>query len=271
MNLKLRNPLVFFDLETTGINVATDRIVEYSFLKVMPNGEKQSRTDRINPSVPIPLETSLIHGIYDEDVKDKPLFKSVAKTLAQFLEGCDLAGFNVLRFDLPLLVEEFLRAGVNFDTTSRKVVDAQRIFHLMEPRTLSAAYKFYCQKDLKNAHSAEADTIATFEVLDAQVAHYKQTSVEDKAGNVTFPVQNDMKVLHDLTSSNLVDFAGRLVYDAKGVAVFNFGKHKNVPVIDVLKKEPQYYDWIMNGDFPLNTKQKLTEIKLSQAALLKNK
>jgi DNA polymerase-3 subunit epsilon len=271
MNLKLRNPLVFFDLETTGINISTDRIVEYSFLKVMPNGEKITKTERINPGVPIPLETSLIHGIYDEDIKDKPGFKQVAKTLATFLEGCDLAGFNILRFDLPLLVEEFLRAGINFDASARKVVDAQRIFHLMEPRTLSAAYKFYCKKDLKNAHSAEADTLATFEVLDAQVEHYKETPLEDKDGKVTYPVQNDMKALHDLTASNLVDFAGRLVYDANGVAVFNFGKHKNVSVLEVLKKEPQYYDWIMNGDFPLNTKQKLTEIKLSQAALLKNK
>jgi DNA polymerase III subunit epsilon len=263
MNLKLKNPLVFFDLETTGINVAKDRIVECSFLKIMPNGEKTTFNKRVNPQMPIPLESSLIHGIYEEDIKDAPPFKQIAKTLANLLEGCDLAGFNVIKFDVPMLIEEFLRAGINFDIGNRKIVDAQRIFHLMEPRNLSAAYKFYCHKDLENAHSAEADNLATFEVLDAQVEFYKEKAVKDKEGKIIYPIQNDMKILHELTLSAIVDFAGRMAYNSEGVIVFNFGKHKNVPVLDVLQKEPMYYDWMMKGDFPLNTKQKLTEIKLS--------
>jgi DNA polymerase-3 subunit epsilon len=264
MNLKLRNPLAFFDLETTGTNITTDRIVEIAVVKVMPNGEQLTKTTRINPTIPIPYEVSLIHGIYDEDVQDKPTFKQIAKELANFLEGADLAGFNILKFDLPMLAEEFLRAGVEFDPSARKVVDVQRIFHLMEPRTLSAAYKFYCQKELVNAHSALADTIATFEVLDAQVEYYKEVAVNGKDGVPFYPVQNDIQALHNLTASNMVDFAGRIVLDDKGVPIFNFGKHKGVPVLEVFKKEPTYYDWMMNGDFPLNTKQKLTQIRLSQ-------
>ncbi|WP_448518366.1 exonuclease domain-containing protein [Rhodoflexus sp.] len=264
MNLKLRNPLAFFDLETTGTNITTDRIVEIAVVKVMPNGEKITKEIRVNPMIPIPLEASLIHGIYDDDVKDKPTFKQIAKELANFLEGADLAGFNVLKFDLPMLAEEFLRAGVEFDPSTRKVVDAQRIFHMMEPRTLSAAYKFYCKKELVNAHSALADTIATFEVLDAQVEYYKDVLLTDKNGNSYYPIQNDMQALHNLTASNMVDFAGRIILDDNGTPVFNFGKHKGVPVLEVLKKEPTYYDWMMNGDFPLNTKQKLTQIRLSQ-------
>ncbi|MCS7019377.1 MAG: 3'-5' exonuclease [Cytophagales bacterium] len=264
MNLKLRNPLAFFDLETTGTNITTDRIVEIAIVKVLPNGEKITKEMRINPTIPIPYESSLIHGIYDEDVKDKPTFKQIAKDLANFLEGADLAGFNILKFDLPMLAEEFLRAGVAFDPSARKIVDVQRIFHLMEPRTLSAAYKFYCQKELVNAHSALADTLATFEVLDAQVEYYKDVALLDKDGKPYYPVQNDVQALHNLTASNIVDFAGRIVLDEKGVAVFNFGKYKGVPVLEALKKEPSYYDWMMNGDFPLNTKQKLTQIRLSQ-------
>jgi DNA polymerase-3 subunit epsilon len=264
MNLKLRNPLAFFDLETTGTNITTDRIVEIAVVKVMPNGERLIKELRINPTIPIPYEASLIHGIYDEDVQDKPTFKQIAKDLANFLEGADLAGFNILKFDLPMLAEEFLRAGIEFDPSARKVVDVQRIFHLMEPRTLSAAYKFYCQKELVNAHSALADTIATFEVLNAQVEYYKDVKMQDKNGKEFYPVQNDVQALHNLTASNMVDFAGRIVLDDKGVPVFNFGKYKGVPVLEVFKKEPSYYDWMMNGDFPLNTKQKLTQIRLSQ-------
>jgi DNA polymerase III subunit epsilon len=271
MNLKLRNPLVFFDLETTGINIATDRIVEICLLKVFPSGERTVHTERLNPQVPIPTEASLIHGIYDDDVKDKPTFKQAARNLAAMLEGADLAGFNVLKFDLPLLVEEFLRAGINFDPSSRKVVDVQRIYHLMEPRNLSAAYKFYCAKKLENAHSAEADTLATYEILDAQVKFYEGTTLEDKNGNAVAPIQNDVQALHDLAASNQVDFAGRIALDSKGVPIFNFGKHKNVPVAEVLRREPQYYDWMMQGDFPLNTKQKLTEIKLGLSSLAKNR
>ena len=180
------------------------------------------------------------------------------------LEGADLAGFNIVRFDVPLLVEEFLRAGVDFDISKRKFIDAQRIFHLMEPRNLTAAYKFYCGKNLEDAHTAEADAMATFEVLDAQIAMYEGVAIKDKRNKDYYPVQNDMKALHELTASTIVDFAGRMVYNDKGVIVFNFGKYKDQAVLDILKKDPSYFDWMMKGDFPLNTKQKLTEIKLSQ-------
>jgi len=264
MNLKLRNPLVFFDLETTGINTVTDRIVEISMVKVMPNGEKIIKTYKVNPTIPIPKETTKIHGISDEDVKDAPTFKTLAKEISKFLEGCDLAGYNMLRFDVPLLVEEFLRVDINFDVSNRKLVDAQRIFYLMEPRTLTAAVKFYCGKELMDAHSAEADTLATFDVLDAQVAKYEGVEIKDRNGKLYAPVINDIEKLHDLSASNMVDLAARMVYNNQGVAVFNFGKHKNRPVLDVLKAEPNYYDWMMKSDFALNTKQKLTEIKLSQ-------
>jgi DNA polymerase-3 subunit epsilon len=242
MHLKLKNPLAFFDLETTGINIVIDRIVELAVVKVLPNGEQQTFYQKINPTIPIPFETSLIHGIYDPDVADCPTFKSIAKNLANFLEGADLAGFNVVKFDIPMLVEEFLRAGINFDCSHRKIVDAQKIFHLMEPRTLSAAYKFYCKKELTDAHTALADTLATFQVLDAQIAHYEGVMIKDKKGNDYAPVQNDVKALHDISVSNFVDFASRMVYDEKGVAVFNFGKHKGRPVTEVFQIEPTYYD-----------------------------
>ncbi|GAL83395.1 DNA polymerase III subunit epsilon [Sporocytophaga myxococcoides] len=262
MGLNLKKPLAFFDLETTGTNITNDRIVEISVLKVMPNNEQIIKTTRINPTIPIPLESSLIHGIYDEDVKDKPTFKSVAAQFATMLQGCDLAGFNILRFDVPVLVEEFLRAGVDFDITNRKMVDAQRIYHLMEPRNLSAAYKYYCNKDLEGAHSAEADTIATFEVLKAQILKYEGCTIKDGDGKEFIPVKNDMNALHELTASQFVDLAGRMVLNDKGEEVFNFGKYKNMKVTDVLQKDPSYYDWMMKGDFALSTKKKLTEIKL---------
>ncbi len=264
MTLNLRNPLVFFDLETTGVNVAEDRIVEYAFIKLMPDGEQISKVGRINPERPIPSATTLIHGISDEDVKDKPTFKQIAKTLAQFLEGCDLAGFNVVRFDVPILAEEFLRANLNFDMQRRKIVDLQTIFHLMEPRNLSAAFKFYCGKEMQNAHSAEADTQVCLDILVAQVERYEGQVRKDRNGEEYVPVRNDMETLAALSRSNRVDLAGRLVYNPEGVPVFNFGKHKNTPVLEVLSKNPQYYDWMMRGSFPLETKQKLTEIKLSQ-------
>ena len=262
MELNLKNPLTFFDLETTGTNVVQDRIVEISVVKVMPDGEIITKTNKINPTVPIPIETSVIHGIYDEDVKDAPTFKNIAKSLAQFLEGSDLAGFNILKFDVPLLVEEFLRVDVDFDVSKRKLIDAQKIFHMMEKRTLSAAYKFYCGKTLDNAHSAEADTLATLEVLKAQVEMYNGQEVVDNLGNKLGVMENDMATLHKLSASNLVDLAGRMVYNAERQEVFNFGKHKDVPVSEVFKKEPSYYDWMMRGDFPQDTKRKLTEIKL---------
>lgn len=264
MNLKLKNPLAFFDLETTGINISRDRVVEISILKVFPNGEKEKRTDLVNPGIPIPDETSLIHGIYDKDVKDAPTFKDIAKALIIFLEGCDLAGFNILRFDVPVLVEEFLRAGINFDISKRKLIDSQKIFHLMEKRNLSAAYRFYCKKTLENAHSAEADTLATYEILLKQIEMYDGQEVEDMKGNKLGVIQNDMDAVHKITLQKMVDLAGRMVYNDKGEEVFNFGKHKGKRVLDVFSKEPMYYDWIQKNDFSLDTKRKLTEIKLKQ-------
>ena len=250
MQLNLRNPLVFFDLETTGIDIAKDRIVEISMVKVMPNGEEIVKTRRINPGMPIPPESTAIHGMTDEDVKDCPKFKEIAKSLAAQIEGCDLAGFNSNRFDIPMLAEEFLRAGVDVDLNRRKFIDVQTIFHKMEQRNLTAAYKFYCNKDLANAHSAEADTMATYEVLKAQLDRYPE-------------LENDVNFLSKYSSfTNNVDFAGRMVYNEKGQEVINFGKYKGRLVEEVLKSDPSYYAWIMNGDFPLNTKKMLTEIRL---------
>lgn len=250
MQLNLKNPLVFFDLETTGIDIAKDRIVEISMVKVMPNGEEIVKTRRINPGMPIPPESTAIHGITDEDVKDCPKFKEIAKSLAAQIEGCDLAGFNSNRFDIPMLAEEFLRAGVDVDLNRRKFIDVQTIFHKMEQRNLTAAYKFYCNKDLANAHSAEADMMATYEVLKAQLDRYPE-------------LENDVNFLSKYSSfTNNVDFAGRMVYNEKGQEVINFGKYKGRVVEEVLKSDPSYYAWIMNGDFPLNTKKMLTEIRL---------
>ena len=250
MQLNLKNPLVFFDLETTGIDIAKDRIVEISMVKVMPNGQEIVKTRRINPGMPIPPESTAIHGITDEDVKDCPKFKEIAKSLAAQIEGCDLAGFNSNRFDIPMLAEEFLRAGVDVDLNRRKFIDVQTIFHKMEQRNLTAAYKFYCNKDLANAHSAEADTMATYEVLKAQLDRYPE-------------LENDVNFLSKYSSfTNNVDFAGRMVYNEKGQEVINFGKYKGRLVEEVLKSDPSYYAWIMNGDFPLNTKKMLTEIRL---------
>lgn len=251
MQLNLKNPLVFFDLETTGTNITTDRIVEISYLKVMPNGEEVSKTYRVNPEMHIPEQASQVHGIYDNDVADCPTFKELAKVLAREFEGCDLAGYNSNRFDIPLLAEEFERVGVNIDLSKRKFVDVQVIFHKMEQRTLSAAYKFYCKKDLENAHSADADTRATYEVLKAQLDRYPQ-------------LQNDVAALSEMTCNRNVDFAGRIVYNDKDEEVFNFGKYKGMRVVDVLHRDPGYYSWIMNGDFALNTKRVLTNIRLRE-------
>lgn len=262
MNLKLKNPLIVFDLETTGTNIIRDRIVEISMLKLDPCGERVIRTERINPTIPIPQESSLIHGIYEKDVKDSPTFKDLSSSLAQFFKGADLAGFNLLRFDLPVLMEEFLRADVSIDFSKRKVIDAQKIFHMMEKRNLSAAYKFYCDKDLTNAHSAEADTIATFEVLDAQVERYEDEEVKDLLGNTLGIFENDFDKINSLFNSKMVDYTGRLTYNNKGDIVFNFGKFKDKKVTAVLEREPQYYDWIMNSEFSLDLKRKLTSIKL---------
>lgn len=253
MELNLRNPLVFFDLETTGTDTAKDRIVEISILKINPNGTEETRTKLINPGIPIPQASTDVHGITDEDVKDAPQFKQIAKSLAEFMEGCDIAGFNSSRFDVPLLAEEFLRAGVDYDFSKRKMIDVQIIYHKKEQRTLEAALKFYCGKELTDAHSAEADTRATYEVLKGQLKMYPD-------------LENDVDFLAKEFASynNNVDLAGRIIYDEDGVEVFNFGKHKGRSVVDVLKKEPSFFAWIMDADFPLNTKQVLTRIKLRE-------
>lgn len=262
MKLNLRNPLCIFDLETTGTNITQDRIIEIAVVKMMPNGEILRKANVLNPAIPIPAESTIFHGLTDEDVKGKPTFKEVAKEYARFMEGADLAGFNVLKFDIPMLVEEFLRAGVEFDYSRKKIVDAQKIFHMMEKRTLSAAYKFYLNKELVDSHTAEADTEATMEVIIAQVERYDGQPVTDSLNRKIGEIKNDIEVLSKLTSSELVDLAGRMLRNDKGEEVFNFGKHKNKVVTAVLKEEPAYYDWMMNGDFPLDTKRKLTEIKL---------
>jgi DNA polymerase III subunit epsilon len=250
MFIDLQRPLIFFDIESTGTNISTDRMVEICLIKLHPDGSEERLTERFNPEMPIPANISQIINITDEDLKDCPKFGERAHELARFLEDCDFAGFNSNRFDFPMLVEEFMRAGVDFDTDSRKFIDVMRIFHVMEPRNLGAAYKFYCDKNLENAHSAEADTSATLEVFRAQLARYEQ-------------LENNVDSLHKVSGqSNFVDLAGRMVYDAAGKEVFNFGKHKGKVVTDVLKREPAYYDWMMNGEFPLQTKKMLTRIRL---------
>jgi DNA polymerase III subunit epsilon len=268
--MKINKPIAFFDLETTGVNVSTDRIIEISIVRVSPPDEKvEIKTFRVNPGMPIPDQSSSIHGIYDKDVADKPKFAEIAKEVFQFMKDCDLGGFNSIRFDIPLLIEEFFRAEIDFDISKRKLIDAQRIFHLMEPRTLGAAYKFYCNKDLENAHSAEADTLATYHILKAQIERYADKQVKDAEGKVIIPIKNDMQVLHDFSVGNMVDLAGRMVMSDKGVELFNFGKYKGMKVSDTLLKDPMYYDWIMKGDFPQDTKKKLTAIKLKNFGGLK--
>lgn len=247
MKLQLTRPIAFIDLETTGINITTDRIVELAIVKILQDGSKQVKRKLINPLMPIPATSSAIHGITDEMVKDAPSFKQVANEIKQFIEGCDLGGYNSNRFDIPMLIEEFLRVGIDFTVEGKKLLDVQKIFHLMEQRTLSAAYKFYCNKTLEGAHGAETDANATWEVLEAQLERYPQ-------------IGNDVESIVKFTGEDdIVDFARRFVKD-KGIEVFNFGKHKGKPVTQVLKEEPQYYDWMMKGDFPINTKQKLTEM-----------
>lgn len=263
MLLQLKNPVVVLDLETTGMNIVTDRIVEIALLKIHIDGSEEEKLMLINPEIPIPPEVSQIHGIRDEDVKDKPTFKEVAKTLAKFMEGCDLCGFNSNRFDIPLLAEEFIRADVDIDLKKHKFIDVQAIFHKMEKRTLAAAFKFYCNKELVDAHSAMADTKATYEVLKAQLDMYKDVVFDDGKGVKTIPIVNDMEKLSEFSSYDQnVDFVGRIVYDEKGVEVFNFGKNKGVPVEKVLREQPGYYGWMMDSEFPLYTKKVLTRLKL---------
>jgi len=273
MELKLNRPIAFFDLETTffdlettGIKVATDRIVEISIVKLHPDGKREIKTRRVNPEMPIPPETSEIHGIYDEDVKDEPTFKKLAKSLDQFLVNCDLAGYNSNRFDIPLLAEEFLRAGIDFEVENRNLVDVQNIFHKMEQRTLVAGYKFYCGKDLTNAHSAEADTLATLDIMEAMLDKYEGAEFTDKKGNKSQPVVNDVKALAEFSQVNKnVDLIGHIVYNDEGKELINFGKHKGKVVEEIFKKEPSYYDWMMRGDFPQYTKKVITKIKLRSA------
>ncbi|MDN3585790.1 exonuclease domain-containing protein [Pedobacter aquatilis] len=260
MKLNLKRPLAFFDLEATGINVGADRIVEIAILKAMPEGDEIVKTWRVNPEMPIPLQTSLIHGIYDEDIAGEPTFSELAKEIAEFIGESDLAGYNSNKFDIPMLLEEFLRADVDFDMSNRKFVDVQNIFHQMEQRTLKAAYKFYCNEDLVNAHAAEADVIATYKVLLGQLDMYQDKEFEDKQGVKSKPVVNDVDALHTFTNINkLVDFAGRMVYNDKNEVCFNFGKHKGKTTEQVFSIEPSYYAWMKNGDFPLYTKKKLDE------------
>ncbi len=250
MELNLKRPIAFLDLETTGINVSSDRIVELSVLKISPNGKEEWMSTRINPEMPIPAKVIAIHGITDSDVAGAPTFKDIAKKLAAFLEGCDLAGYNAIKFDIPVLAEEFLRINIDFNFRKRRYIDAQVIFHKKEQRTLSAAYQFYCNKKLEGAHGSKADTSATYEVLKAQLDRYSD-------------LENDIEKLADISSfNNNVDFAGRIILDENGVEIFNFGKHKGRSVELVFSEEPSYYSWMINGDFPLYTKKVLTEIKL---------
>ena len=250
MKLNLRKPLIFFDLETTGLNIMTDRIVEIAYLKIYPNGNEESKKMRINPEISIPAESTAIHHITNEDVKDCPTFKLVAQSIANDFKGCDIAGYNSNSFDVPFLAEEFLRAGADFDFANSRFIDVQVIFHKMEKRTLEAAYRFYCNAELTDAHSAKADTYATYEVLMAQLDRY------------SLELQNDVEFLSKFTKYNRnVDYAGRIVLDDNGVEVFNFGKHKGKSVEEVFRIEPSYYSWMMNGDFPLYTKKIITAIR----------
>jgi len=263
MLLNLKKPIAFFDIEATGLNVTKDRIVEISVLKIMTNGAKDVRTWLLNPDYQISEEASKIHGYTNEELLSKPTFKQVAKDISKFFTNCDLAGYNSLRFDIPMLVEEFLRADVDFEIKNRKLIDVQNIFMKMEQRTLSAAYKFYLNKNLTNAHGAEADTIATFEILEAQLDKYKDIEFTDRDGVVTKPVVNDMQALEEFSNFNKnADLMGQFIYNKDGEVVVNFGKHKGKTVIDIFEKEPSYYSWIMKSDFPQYTKKILTNIKL---------
>lgn len=250
MSIKITRPLAFFDLETTGVTIGSDRIVEIAVMKLMPDGSKLMKQYLINPGIPIPAAATKVHGITDEKVKNSPSFKSVAHELVNFLDNADLAGYNSNKFDVPFLVDEFMRAGVEFDMKGRRLVDVQNIFHKKEKRDLSAAYKFYCNRDLENAHSAEADINATYEVLVSQLSRYTD-------------LENNVEFLSEYSASgNFVDFAGRIVYNERRQEVFNFGKHKGKTVTEVFRSEPSYYDWMMKGEFPLQTKQVITSLRL---------
>ncbi len=276
MQLQLKRPLAFFDLETTGLNVTTDRIIEISILRVQPNGLEEQKSWRINPGIAIPEQSSRIHGILDRDVEGLPGFKEVGHEVSRFLNGCDLAGYNALKFDIPLLMEEFLRYDIPFDLKNRNLVDVQNIFMKMEPRTLRGAYRFFCGKELTEAHQAAADTFATYEILKAQLDKYQYAEYEDVTGTKTKPVVNDMAALHAFSSHHrFADLAGQIIYNELDEEVFNFGKHKGRKVSDVFQSEPSYYDWMMKGEFPLYTKKLITAIRLrslgKQVQLANNK
>lgn len=263
MKLKLTKPLIFLDLEATGLSIGSDRIVEISMLKLNPDLSKEIKTERVNPGIPIPDNVSKIHGIYDKDIANAPGFKELAPSLLRFIGNSDFAGYNSNKYDMPLLAEEFLRAEFDFDLEGRKLIDVQNIFHFMEPRNLAAAYKFYCGKSIENAHSAAYDATATYEVFMAQLEKYEYTELEDEKGIKYIPVVNDISKLSDLSArTKNVDLAGRIIYNDKGEEVFSFGKHKDKKVVDVFSKEPSYYSWMMNGDFPLYTKKVITKIRL---------
>lgn len=273
MKLKLERPLVFFDLETTGLNISKDQIVEISLLKVFPDQTEISKTYRVKPDVKISDEAFAIHGISNEDVINEPNFAQIGTEIALFMQNCDIAGYNSNKFDLPLLMEEFLRVDINFDLRGIRFIDVQNIFHKMEPRTLSAAYKFYCNSELENAHQAEADTIATYNVLKGQLDLYEGQIYQDKKNGNSVTISNDVKMLSNFTSDNRsVDFAGHIVFDENDIEIFNFGKHKGKSVKEIFTKEPAYYDWMKKSDFPRFTKKVIdqiwTEMRLTD---LKNK
>jgi len=267
MSLQLEKPICIFDLETTGVNTAKDRIVEIAIIRVEPDGTEITKTWRVNPEMPIPEEASKIHGIYDEDVADEPTFKEISNEVFELIKDADLAGFNSNRFDVPLLAEELLRVGIDFDLKTNNLIDIQNIFHKMEPRNLTAAYRFYCDGDLTNAHSAEADTKATYEILKAQLEKYDD-------------LPKDMKALSNFSSYfKSADFQGRIIYNDKNEEIINFGKYKGQKVEDVLLKDPGYYGWIMRADFPLYTKKIIQNVydrvklqhEQAQLEALKNK
>ncbi len=263
MQINLTKPIIFLDIEATGLTIGLDRIVEICLLKVNIDNSTEILTKRINPEMPIPEKVSKIHGIYEKDILNAPTFKQVAAELIKFIGNCDFAGYNSNKFDMPMLAEEFLRVETDFDLKGRRLIDVQNIFHFMEPRNLSAAYKFYCNKTIENAHSAEADVMATFNVFKAQLERYENIILEDEKGNKFKPVQNDIGKICELTTrTKNADLAGRVIFNESNIEVFSFGKHKDKPVEDVFTKEPSYYNWMMQGDFPLYTKRIITQIRL---------
>jgi len=263
MELNLTKPIIFIDLETTGINIATDRIIEISMFKVKPDDQTEILTERVNPTIPVSEQSFAVHGISDQELADKPTFNMRAPAYLNFIGNSDLAGYNAIKFDIPLLVEEFLRADIDFEIKGRRLVDVQNIFHKMEPRNLSAAYRFYCNKELEDAHSAEADALATFEILKSQLDRYNGVAYEEKDGKLTTPIENDINKLSEFSyHTKNADLVGQIIFNDKGEEIFNFGKYKGRSVEKQFKKEPQYYDWMMKSHFPLSTKKVITSIYL---------